>query len=108
MLTMELCDDWKAWHDRMPGKPPVLHVTGKCCSPTGGWSVALQRHEPHGINPGVLILDLVVTEGPVGTDAPAELDVDWKEETDFGYEQVVVRPVSVVAEERIIDVEVVC
>lgn len=55
------CTDWQAWHDRMPGVEPTLHVTGECTCPTPGYAVELRVHEPQGINPGDLLLDLVVT-----------------------------------------------
>ena len=38
-LSKGECSDWKAWHDRMPGSKPTLHVTGKCLFPTAGYSV---------------------------------------------------------------------
>lgn len=103
---MELCGEWKAWHDRMPCGPPTLHVTGKCSVPTEGWKAALQQHEPQGLNPTILMLDLVVTcpEGFVAQ-ILTELDVSWIEKTDMRYDQVSVDVVGATAESKLIDVE---
>lgn len=103
---MELCGEWKAWHDWMPGGPPTLHVVGKCCFPTAGWTVALQRREAQGFNSTILMLDLVVTR-PAGLVAQVltELDVSWIEETDTHYDQVSVEVIGAAAEGKIIDVE---
>jgi hypothetical protein len=80
------CGEFEAWHDRMPGKPPTLHVTGEVTFPTGGYTAMLQKHEPQGINPQDLLLDLVVTE-PTGQVPPVVTTepVEYVEETDFDY-----------------------
>ena len=104
--VFELCGEWTAQHDFMLGKPPTLHVSGKCCFPTTGWEATLQRHQPQGINPWILILDLVVTHHPL-TGAPAltELDVDWTEETASPYSQVDIHVIGAAAQGKLIDVE---
>lgn len=51
------CRDWTAICDRMPPGPARLHVYGRCSG--GGARLALKRHEPQGINPYELILELV-------------------------------------------------
>ena len=51
------------------------------------------------------MLDLVVSEGLIGTDAPEELDVAWAEETDSHYDQVDVRPIGAAAEGKLIDLK---
>lgn len=81
------CDEWEALHDRMPGKPPTVHVTGACTFPTSGFKAELRYHEPQGINPADLLLDLLVTEptGPVN-EVMTRVEVEFRRETDFKYE----------------------
>lgn len=60
--------DEKSFHarlDMMPPGPPRLIVYGTGEAPTTGWTVTLERAEPQGINPDVLILD-VVAKAPDG------------------------------------------
>jgi hypothetical protein len=87
------CGEWKAWHDRMPGKPPTLHVTGECTFPTGGYSVDLRPREPQGINPAIYMLDRIVTEptGPV-PDVITPVPVHYLERTDARYTHVQIFP----------------
>jgi len=106
--VFELCGEWTAQHDLMPGKPPTLNVSGKCCFPTTGWGATLQRHEPQGINPSVLILDLVVTQHSIGAPTLTELDVDWTEETTSAYDQVDIHVIGAAAQGKLIDVQEVC
>jgi hypothetical protein len=89
------CRNWEAWHNRQPGAEPKLHVVGSCSFPTAGYDVELSRHEPQGINPHDLLLDLAVrsrygakTEAATGTD----VEVRFEEETDFDYETVTILP----------------
>jgi hypothetical protein len=91
--TPHNCRDWEAWHDRMPGAQATLHVTGRCEFPTSGYSVRLERHEPQGINPRDLLLDLVITEptGPV-TQVVTEEEVRYDEQTDLDYDSVTILP----------------
>jgi hypothetical protein len=53
--------DWHAWRDRMPGKPPTLHVVGTCECPTAGYTASLRPVSPQGVNPAIYILELVLT-----------------------------------------------
>jgi hypothetical protein len=87
------CHDWQAWHDRMPGSRPTLHVTGRCEFPTSGYAVRLERGEPQGTNPRDLLLDLVVTPptGPV-TQVVTEVEARYEEETDAEYDTATIRP----------------
>lgn len=71
------CFEWEAWQDLMPGAGGTLHVRGTCRFPTAGYTAALRRQEPQGINPRDLLVVLEVTppEGPaaqVATDLPVE------------------------------------
>ena len=87
------CSNWSAWHGSRPPAPPVLTVAGECEFPTAGYSVELRRHEPQGINPRDLLLDLVVHE-PTGPVAQVITTVEsrYEEETDFEYESVTILP----------------
>jgi hypothetical protein len=87
------CDNWSAWHGSRPPAPPVLTVAGECTFPTAGYSVELRRHEPQGINPRDLLLDLVVHEptGPVAQVITTE-EARYEEQTDFEYESVTILP----------------
>jgi hypothetical protein len=87
------CSNWSAWHGSRPPAPPVLTVVGECTFPTAGYSVELRRHEPQGINPKDLLLDLIVHE-PSGPAAQVITTVEarYEEETDFEYESVTILP----------------
>jgi hypothetical protein len=88
------CSDWKATHDFMPGtQSPTLRVTGKCTFPTDGYSVRLERAEPQGINPAVLLLDRIVTPPPgAAAQLVSEEVVNYSEETRFTYTGVMIQP----------------
>lgn len=75
--------------------PGVLLVEGECTLSSTGWTVELVRHEPQGINPRDLLLDLVVTPPspdqavlPVLTKYP----VTYEEETTVFLRTVTVLP----------------
>jgi hypothetical protein len=104
---MEFCKEWTAYHDRMPGKEPALRVFGTCCMPTGGWSTDLGPHEgPPGINPRVLMLDLLVA-APTGpaSDVVTEILVQYEVQTPSQYDQVHVRATGDAHGDKVIDVE---
>jgi hypothetical protein len=82
------CNSWTAVHDRMPGKAPALRVAGSCTFPSTGYSASLKRHEPQGINPWELMLDLVVTPPDIDQPAVTEIAVEYVEETDYAYKTV--------------------
>lgn len=54
------CDNWAAWEDHQPFQRPRLIVTADCILPTPGHRVELRPHNPQGINPRILLLDLVM------------------------------------------------
>lgn len=87
------CSGWTAWHDRMPGSAPTLHVTGKCVFPTSGYKVMLAHHGPQGINPAILILDRIV-QPPAGkvSQAVTTVEVQYTEETKAVYTNVTILP----------------
>jgi hypothetical protein len=84
------CRDWYAWHNRQPPGPQTLYVTGVCTVPDTGWTVELRRHEPQGINPKVLLLDLVVRKSE--TYETTAVSVRYEEATDFIYDAVTILP----------------
>jgi hypothetical protein len=90
------CTEWAAWHDRMPGGPATLHVTGKCTFPKAGYVVTLRRHVPPGLNQTILLLDKEVTP-PEGAVAQVEttVEVHYREETDEKFKQVTILPDNV-------------
>lgn len=77
-----------------PDVPPgVLTVEGECTLGSTGYTVELVRHEPQGINPRDLLLDLVVTPpddivAPVLTKYP----VRYEEQTRVYFETVTILP----------------
>ncbi len=86
------CHSWYAGLDPQPPGPPVLRVTGTCDFPTAGYEVSLRRHEPQGINPRDLLLDLVVRppEGPV-PQVITRIEARYEEQTD-GFDTVTILP----------------
>lgn len=55
---------WMAWINKMPPPPDALHVRGQVSVPNAGVDVFLYRKEPQGINPTVLLLDVVLVQRP--------------------------------------------
>lgn len=86
------CSNWKVWHDRMPGSEPTVHVVGICMVP-GGYSVKLERAEPQGFNPSILLLNSIVEE-PIGLASQdiREEEVRYTEKTRMSYTQVTILP----------------
>lgn len=88
------CGDWEAFHDQMPPGPATLRVTAKCTCPPGR-TLELRRKEPQGINPRDLLLELVEIEqggGYGGGGGDETTDLEYREDTDAGYETVSVLP----------------
>jgi hypothetical protein len=57
--------DFAAFVDAMPGHTPTLIVTGTLVFATGGWKAKIQPASPQGINPKILLMQ-VVTDPPEG------------------------------------------
>ncbi len=87
-MAYEGCDDWHAIHDRMPPGPATLRVTATCRCEPGGRKRELRPHEPQGINPKDLLLDLV--EGY--EECEGEYELEFREDTDTEYETVSILP----------------
>ena len=87
------CADWKAWHDRQPGHPATLHVTGECTFNTSGYSVELRPASPQGINPKIYILDRIV-HAPTGAvlQVITKVPVHYVEQSKAVYTEATILP----------------
>ena len=56
--------DWYAWLNLMPPSPDDLHVTGEVYVPNPGVDPILVPREPQGINPRILLLELLLCQRP--------------------------------------------
>ena len=77
-----------------PDVPPgIITVEGECTLGSTGYTVELVRHDPQGINPQDLLLDLVVTP-PDGIVAPVltRYPVRYEEETRVYFQTVTILP----------------
>src|SRR5690606_1396719 len=57
--------NWMALHDLQSASAATLRVTGVCIMPTPGYTLTLERAEPQGVNPAILLLHLTI-EPPTG------------------------------------------
>lgn len=63
MITSNIATrDWYAWNNLMPPKPDDFHVVGEIQVPNPGVEVFLIPKSPQGINPKILLLDLVLVQ----------------------------------------------
>jgi hypothetical protein len=86
------CENWYAHHDFMPGSPPTLHVGATCTAPTNGYHFSLVRQDPQGINPGDLLLRLVVEESEFANDVVTTYEVYFSEDSEARYDSVSILP----------------
>lgn len=56
--------DWYAWNNLMPPKPDDFHVTGWVEVANPGVDPHLIYRTPQGINPDIILLDLVLVQKP--------------------------------------------
>lgn len=56
--------DWYAWNNLMPPGPFTFHIKGLVEVPNTGVRAQLVPKEPQGINPDILLLDLVLIQLP--------------------------------------------
>ncbi|HEX3151564.1 MAG TPA: hypothetical protein VHR66_26040 [Gemmataceae bacterium] len=56
--------DWFAWNNFMPPKPDDFHVVGEVQVPNPGVDLLLVPRNPQGINPHILLLDLILVQRP--------------------------------------------
>jgi hypothetical protein len=68
-----------AYVDAMPGSTPTLIVTGTLVFATGGWGAKIRPASPQGINPKILLME-VVTDAPKGpvTQVLTPIDVRYE------------------------------
>jgi hypothetical protein len=91
------CENWKAWHSRKPAQPAILYVQAQCKFPTAGYKVELRRASALGIDPAILVLDLVINELPgPHADVITRMEVRYQEKTHQRYEHVQIRPDNIV------------
>src|SRR5437762_2591961 len=61
------CQDWNAWRDRMPRRPPTIIVTGTCTAPDTGFGIELREPGPataDGSRPAIAGPAVAVRSGP--------------------------------------------
>lgn len=87
------CNGWSAWLDRMPGVNlnPTLHVKGTCAFMQAGYKVTLKLHTPSSLNPKILTLDIVITQG-IGATVPTNVPVHYRLATKVAYTAVTLLP----------------
>lgn len=56
--------DWYAWINRMPPPPDDFHVAGEVLVTNPGIEPLLAPKEPQGINPAILLMDLLLCQRP--------------------------------------------
>src|SRR5690348_9098602 len=89
--------DWKAWHSRRPAQPPILYVQGQCEFPTTGYRVGLRRSLAQGIDPAILVLDLVISKSSEPeSSVVTRMVARYEEKTRQRHEQVQIRPCGIV------------
>ncbi len=94
--------EWKAVQDLMPPGPFPLTVKGTCDMPTPGYRLSLERAVPQGINPAILILELVTTPPPgIVPQVVTPAHVEYREESDQEFTQVDIRSVAVIDVEHV-------
>src|SRR4051812_33984565 len=94
MSVTVLKETFHAWMNNMPGPGPrpTLIVVGEVVAPTGGWRVPLRPAVPAGINPAILILDLIAV-APTGQaiDVITMMPVRYEQAPSQGYTDVTIR-----------------
>ena len=94
-----ICGNWKAWHSRMPRQPAILRVQGQCEFPAAGYKAELRRAFRQGVDPAILILDLVIIKpSGVASGGPTRQEIRYEEKTHQHYQQVQIRPDDVVVQ----------
>ena len=84
---------FRAWKNMMPPVHSVkLFVAGEVTCPTTGWKVRLVEARPQGINPAILILQLVARK-PSGITQPVltRVPVRFQKARGGTYQQVTIR-----------------
>lgn len=86
-------DTFKAQLDKMPGPGHAskLRVTGTVVFNGGGFETSLKKAESIGINPNILILEVVDRKDSDFTKPILQIDVQYEENDAPDYKQVTVR-----------------
>lgn len=85
------CHDWTVAKVRAAGGGPHLLVSAVCVV-RGGERLQLRRHNPQGINPADLLLELVVDRSPFPDGPPSHEERIIDVEPDAGYASVTILP----------------
>ena len=56
--------DWYAWNNLMPPRPDDFHIVGMVDLPNPGVVAELVERVPQGINPSILLLNLILFQRP--------------------------------------------
>ena len=56
--------NWHAWNNQMPPKPDDFHIVGEVDVPNPGVDVELMARVPQGINPGIILVDMIFVQRP--------------------------------------------
>ncbi len=99
------CKDgsWTAVLDKMPPGAPRLAVVGTCTCPTPGYRVSLEKANPQGFNPEILLLELV-TQGPSGMVSQVVTDYErrYVEENAPAYRTVKIQPCNITVPVKVV------
>ena len=72
--------NFRAWENLQPPAPHSFHVSGTVVVRATNYVARLEKAVPQGINPKILLLDLIVDKvGDVGGDAITDLPVQYSE-----------------------------
>ncbi len=71
--------NWNAWVDLQPPGPGRLHVTGEVEVSATNKNPVLNKHQPQGINPEILLLDLAIVEQGLGNQVFAWREARYEE-----------------------------
>ncbi len=94
---------WSAVLNTMPPGPHGLHVRGTVTCPTTGFGVALKKAVPQGINPDILILEIVETPPPgVAGQMITDHPVTYDEQPSHSYTEVFVRPCDLTIKVKVV------
>jgi hypothetical protein len=92
-------EQWTAIHEYAPQGPPKIRVAGIATIPNLGVSPILVRSKSQGLDPKVLLLDIVTealtnVQGDLRWSKPTQSCVKYEEETDFAFESVQIESIQ--------------
>src|ERR1700730_4454760 len=94
---------WTAGLDTMPPEKPRMTVKGVCTCPTSGFKTSLRKANPQGINPDILLLDLV-TDPPTNivNQVVTNYDVTYHEKDSQRYTEVTILPCNITVSVKVV------